>query len=134
MKKLIFLLLLCVVTMFTTNIEAQIINYPFGGITTVTSTADSLTLAVAVSNQVTYVDISAGTLDTNLTINVTPSAYVIAGAVLYIETTADASNRTVTFGTNLESPSLTNTASKTFITAFVYNGTTYKAFSQKQND
>jgi len=132
MKKYLLILAICVIGFAT---QAQTLSYPFGAVTTVTSSTDSLTLALTVVNQVTYLKVAATTLDTNLTINVTPNAFLNAGAVLYIETTAGSvSDRTVTFGTSLECTALTNTASKTFITGFVYNGTTFKAFSQKIND
>jgi hypothetical protein len=109
-------------------------SYPFGAIDYITSTTDSLTLAVTLDEQVTYLDISSGTLDTNLTINATVDSKVKKGAIVYIETTADGTNRTVTFGTKLTMTALTNTASKTFITTFMYDGTNYKAIAQRQID
>lgn len=96
------------------------------------SSSDSATSALVINQNYTYIDYAA--LDTNLTITATINNNVNKGALLFIETTADASARTVTFGTGLTSPALTNTASKTFITAFIYNGTVFKAYSQKQID
>ena len=96
------------------------------------STTASLSKALTVISNFTYVDI--GTMDTNMTLTATINNNVKQGAILVIETTANGSNRTVTFSTGLTCTALTNTASKTFLTAFIYNGTVFKAFAQKQID
>lgn len=96
------------------------------------STTASLTKSLTIISNYTYVDI--GTMDTNMTITLTINNNVKAGALLFIETTANGTQRTVTFSTGLTCTALTNSASKTFITAFIYNGTAFRAFGQKQID
>jgi len=118
----------------TTDNPLYFNSYPFGAIDYQTSTADSLTLAITIDEQTTYLDIAATTLDTILTINATVDSKVKKGAVIYIESTADATNRVITWGTKLTNTALTNTASKTFLTTFFYDGTNFKAIANKQID
>lgn len=107
-------------------------DLPTGLVFDMQTTTASLAKALTVISNFTYVDIAA--MDTNMTLTCTVNNNVKAGAILIIESTADATNRTVTFSTGLTCTALTNTANKTFLTAFIYNGTVFKAFAQKQID
>jgi len=59
------------------------------------------------------------------TINVTPSAEQAIGDELFVKTSADGTNRVITWGTSMSGNAYTNTASKSFIHAFVYDGTNF---------
>lgn len=132
MKRILSLIFVLVIA--TSFCFSQVIKYPFGSATELTSTTDSLTVEFAISNTVTYIDIDSTTIDTNLTINLDIASGVEVGDLVYIQTVSDDTDRTITFGTGMENTALTNTATKTFVTAFVYDGVIFRAFGQKQND
>ena len=107
---------------------------PFPSIDVISRTPRSkaVTLTDTIFENVTYLDIA--TLDTNVTINLTVDDNINIGAQLFIETTADGTNRTVTYGTGLKCSALTNSSTKTFVTSFIWVGGYFKAYGQKQND
>ena len=93
------------------------VKYPFGK-AEVQSIAPAATIAVTVSDQLSYVKINA-VLTAATTINITPSG-VANGAQLFVEipcTTA----YDVTFGsTFVTSAGVTGTANKTKVASFIY--------------
>lgn len=129
MKKI--LLIFTIAIAFASVSNAQL-RYPFSTADFRTST-DSLTSSVAeVWDNLTYIDYA--TLDTNMTVTATIGSEIKDGAILYLEFTADGTNRTVTFSTGLTGASETITANKTDIIGFVYNGSAFKKFVATQVD
>jgi len=86
------------------------------------------TLEVAVTSFYTYVKPDTLTGNTLLMLDI--SDYVTAGAMLWLEVRSDTTGRNVTFNTStLTAPTLSGTASKTKVQAYVYNGTKFVAAS-----
>lgn len=98
------------------------IAQPFGP-ADVQSPAYAATLAVTVTNQLTF--IQPGTLTGALTINLTVDASVKAGAEVHCKLTSDGTARTTTFGTGFTSVALAGVISKTLVQTFIYDGTTF---------
>lgn len=109
--------------------SAQVINYPFGAADYQTVTATNDSVQFSTDNQWTFVSSS---IDSNTVVKCTAGSEIRTGALLFVELTADGTNRTVTF-TGLTAPSTTFTASKTRIMTFVYRGG-YKLISSAQID
>lgn len=128
MKKIFFILLFGLFVFASQSQTVTTVKYPFGAATLYTST-DSLTSALSITNNVTYVNY--GTLDTNLTITVT-TTNVYAGATLYIKAAAYGTNRTVTLSTGFLGTAQTFTANKTRLLKLFYNGTTWELVSTNQ--
>lgn len=86
------------------------------------------TLAVAVKQHETF--LQPATLTGAVTINLTIDQQVKAGAKLYLKMTADATARTVTFGTGFATTTAQEVAiSTTVYRSFVYDGTSFVAMS-----
>ena len=98
------------------------VNYPFGSVDTQTIAAATTTAALTISEQETIV--TTETMTGNVTINLTVSAEVRAGAKLHLKATTNGSE-TVTFGTAIEAPVITGSAGKTVCQSFFYNGTNF---------
>jgi hypothetical protein len=138
MKRLIFLFtdFIGVLIAFSSCVDQNTdnVSYPFGTMDMVTSADDSLSFEVSIAEQVTYIDVAATTLDTNTTINLDVSSEVDAGALIYVEATADGTNRDITWGTDFTATSETVTANKTSMYTFVYDGTSFNIISADQID
>lgn len=132
MKKII--LLGALLALLVGSSYGQNLRYPFGAATAVTSDADSLTLALSPTNALEVVTITAETLDTILTINVTIGAQARIGDMLLIEATADGSNRAITFGTGITGAANTVTATKTDVLTAIYNGTAYIVIARRNEN
>jgi len=111
--------------------QAQTINYPFGYAEEQTVTTDTTVLDFTTSNQVVFVTVAD--VDTNITVTCTPASEMRTGALLYLQLTADATERTITFGTGLTGAAATHAASKTVIYTFIYRSG-YKLQSTQQID
>lgn len=116
MKKLISLIALFVAF----NVNAQV--WPYGA-STALSPGVGGTTAITVSNNMNHVA-SIPTLTANLTLSITVSSQLKAGAqiMLAIKTT---STETTTFAGSIIGPVVTGVAGKTWAQAFVYNGTNF---------
>jgi hypothetical protein len=89
-------------------------------------TAADATQTVVAGPDLTVVDGVTNAATAGRTINVTLNHNLIPWKSRLIATTkADASNRTLTFGTNITAPALTGTALKTYVREFVFNGTAF---------
>ena len=98
------------------------VSFPFGA-AEVLQPAYAATLAVTVTDLFTILD--PGTLTGNMTINLTLATGIRAGAKLFVELTATATEVT-TFGTGFTAPTVTGAAGKTKCQLFVYDGTNFK--------
>jgi hypothetical protein len=106
--------------MATTTIAT--VSYPFGN-ADVLQPAYAATLPVTIDNQFTILD--PAILTGNMTINLTIDENVRAGAQLFVELTATATEVT-TFGTGFTAPTVTGVAGKTKCAMFIYDGVTFK--------
>ncbi len=102
------------------------INYPFGNVDAQTP-AYAATITATINEAVTI--ITPATLTGALTLNLTISSEVKAGARILFVALSDGTARTTTFGTGFTSPTLAGVISKTKTIEFVYDGTTFKATS-----
>lgn len=132
MKKLILFLILTI-GFLTVQAQTSGVKFPMGKSTIVTSDGDTAAITLTPKNTVEFVTITNKTLDAALTVNVT-TTHAQAGYILYIEATADGSNRVLTFGTGMTGTALTVLASKTFIIQAVYNGSKYIVVNTKQEN
>lgn len=105
------------------------IKYPFGAADSQTKDY-AATVAIAVDNTKTRVLIGQAT--GACTVNVTPSDEQSVGDTLNIETSADGTNRVFTWGTGLTGNAVTNTASKSFVHRFEYNGSSFLHVGSQQ--
>jgi hypothetical protein len=105
------------------------VKWPFG-------IADSVaedyaaTIAVSIENTKTFLTIAQ--LTGAATLNLTPSPEQKAGDELIVQVSADGTNRVLTWGTSMSGNAHTNTASKSFIHRFVYDGTNFVHTSVNQ--
>lgn len=98
------------------------IKWPHG-IATKVAKAFAAAITLIIDNTLTYVTIDQ--LTAAITINVTPLAEQAVGDKLHIVTSADGTNRLITWGTGFTGVAYTNTASKSFIHDFIYDGATF---------
>lgn len=117
----------------TVQAQTSAVKFPMGKSTILTSDGDTIAITLAPKNTVEFVTITNKTMDAALTVNVTTTG-AQAGYILYIEVTADGSNRILTFGTGMTGTALTVTASKTFIIQAVFNGSKYVVVNTKQEN
>lgn len=107
---------------------ALTIKAPYGASNTITLLATG-TSAITITNQETYIS-SAVTATGNCTINLTIDAQVTAGARLYLQVTGTGTE-TITFGTGIVAPTVTNAAAKTWTQGFWYDGTRFLPMGAK---
>lgn len=105
----------------------QYISYPFGS-ADAQAPDYAATLAVTITNQVTFLKTSAA-MTGAMTVNLTITSGIKAGARLICTFLSDTTARTVTFGTGFTSPTMAGVISKTKSIEFVYDGTTFKPTS-----
>ncbi len=114
--------------------KSQVV-WPFANATTTTSTADTITLDLGtVFNTMNVVTISAATLDSALTVNISTLSDVRVGSVLQVWATADGYAEVITWGTNITGSATTVTANKTDAITFMYNGTAFIKTTEIQTD
>jgi hypothetical protein len=101
------------------------VSFPFGA-ADLQQPAYAATLAVTITELVTILD--PAILTGNMTINLTLGTEVRAGAMIFCELTATATEVT-TFGTGFTSPTLTGVAGKTKVMGFIYDGTSFKPWA-----
>lgn len=119
MKKAI----LSIVCLLALNVSAQkVISYPFGAAKGFTC-ATSGTVAVSVSNQLTYVS-AVPTLTAAATLSLTAASSLKAGAMLLV-TVKTTSTEVTTFAGSVIAPTVTGVAGKTWSQAFLYNGSNF---------
>jgi hypothetical protein len=122
MKKLLFIAM--VFTTLTINAQSTV-RYPFGAADFSTLTVDNDTLYPAVTNSVTYLTLS-DTLVGNTVMYATISSKVKAGDRLYFRTLNGATARTIAWkSTYFKAPTVTTTASKTKVYAFIFDGNVF---------
>lgn len=117
MKKLIALIaiVLCV------SVQAQ--TWPSGRATNISITAAGGTQSYTISNNMNYVG-TVPTLTANLTVSVTASSQLKAGAQILLTIKTNGSE-TTTFSGSIVGPVVTGSAGKTWSQAFLYNGTNF---------
>ena len=102
----------------------QYISYPFGS-ADVQAPAYAATLAVTIVNQVTFLS-TAAAMSGAMTVNLTITAGIKAGARLMCTFLSDGTARTVTWGTGFsQANALAGVISKTKAIEFIYNGTAF---------
>lgn len=130
-----FLLITALIfSVFVTGLQAQTSNikFPAGSATVLTSSTDTITVAVTPKNTVEFLTITSATFDVNTTINITDT-YAKAGYLLYIEATP-ADTLTLAFGTNFVGNTYTCLQGKKYIITAVHNGTDYVVTSILKED
>lgn len=80
-------------------------------------------IAVTIGNTKTVLTIAQ--LTGPATLNLTLSGEQAIGDELFIQSSSDATGRTLTFGTGLSGAAHAQTASKSYMYSFVYNGTAF---------
>lgn len=113
---------------FTPPLAPPVDKYPYGFRKAVTLTNAAAITIDARNTTLTYAKVSiaqATTLDANV-------ANSIVGDVIYLEVTADTTNRVITYTGNITGVAYTVTASKTVLLGFVYNGSKFIAASVLQ--
>jgi len=128
MKRIITFFIVLTALLVSTQVEAQK-KYAFGS-----RTGETLTSAVAVSvtpaATLTVYTVSA---DTNITWSV-DNSYAVIGDRLVLAISADASNRVMTFGTNITATTDSVLANKTKLFEYIYTGSTYHCLGKLQAD
>lgn len=121
MKKFILLsVTLMLLAFMATNAEAQK-KYPYGGKTAPVTIASAAAVSVTPYASLSQYEIAA---DHNITIDVVTSKS-LPGDIMSFKIKANTSNRTITWGANIESAAVTITATKTVTYLFLWNGTNY---------
>lgn len=98
----------------------QVVQYPFGAISQ-RNVAFLATIAETIDNE-TILDFA--TLTGNATLNLTIATGLPIGTKLHIKVPATATE-TLTFGTGIDSATITGVAGKTKAQSFYYNGTAF---------
>lgn len=98
------------------------VKWPFGAADNVTKDY-AATIALSIENTKTICTVSQ--LTGAATLNVTPSAEQAAGDSLLVKTSADGTNRTITWGTSMSGVAVSNTANKSFIHEFEFDGSNF---------
>lgn len=121
MKKIfVFALSLLLFAAIGNQLQAQK-QYAFGHKTAPVTVASALTVSVTPYASLSQYEIAA---DTNVTINVVTTKS-LPGDMITFKIKANTRNRTIVFGTAIESTSPTITATKTITYLFLWNGTNY---------
>ncbi len=105
----------------------QVVSAPFGASDTQTP-AYAATLAVTITNQITFLSLAAA-MTGALTLNLTIDSQVKKNAKLVCEFLSDGTARTVTFGTGMAVGTMAGVISKTKMIEFVYDGTIFVPLS-----
>lgn len=121
MKKI--LSLLAFVAVLSVNAQTtKVLNYPFGAAQGFTCAASG-TVAVTISNQMSYVS-AVPTLTAATTLSLTASSSLKAGAIclVIVKTT---STEVTTLAGSVIAPAVTGVSGKTWSQAYLYNGTNF---------
>lgn len=100
-----------------------LVGAPFG-LPDVQTPAYAATLAVTITNHVTFLS-TAAAMTGAMTLNLTIDSQVKKGATLIVSLLSDATARTLTFGTGMAVGTMAGVISKTKCITFVYNGTIF---------
>lgn len=127
MKKVLILTIAFLLT-FAGASQAQI-QWPSGNatFTTATRVAKQSADTITVNNSYYYIDY--GTVDTNITVNVTIGP-VKKGGFLFIRAESDGTARSVAFGTNIDGVTTSGTINTPKLIGFIYDGTAFRKFSE----
>ena len=121
MKKIISILAVCLA--FTVNAQtSKVINYPFGAAQGFTVAASG-TVAVTISNQMSYMS-AVPTLTAATTLSLTAASTLKAGAICLV-TVKTTSTEVTTLAGSVIAPAVTGVAGKTWSQAYLYNGTNF---------
>jgi hypothetical protein len=121
MKKI--LSLLAFVAVLSVNAQTtKVLNYPFGAAQGFTCAASG-TVAVTISNQMSYVS-AVPTLTAAATLSLTASSSLKAGAICLV-TVKTTSTEVTTLAGSVLAPAVTGAAGKTWSQAYLYNGTNF---------
>ena len=121
MKKIISILAVCLA--FTVNAQtSKVINYPFGAAQGFTAAASG-TVAVTISNQMSYMS-AVPTLTAATTLSLTAASTLKAGAICLV-TVKTTSTEVTTLAGSVIAPAVTGVAGKTLSQAYLYNGTNF---------
>jgi len=121
MKKIISILAVCLA--FTVNAQtSKVINYPFGAAQGFTAAASG-TVAVTISNQMSYMS-AVPTLTAATTLSLTAASTLKAGAICLV-TVKTTSTEVTTLSGSVIAPAVTGVAGKTWSQAYLYNGTNF---------
>lgn len=105
-------------------------KYAYGKRKAVTLTVAD-TIEVAPNNlTLTYATLS---LDTNVVVDVNVDNSII-GDMIFLEITADSTNRHLTFNDNVTAVADSVVATKTKLFCFVFNGTVFRQYTEEQVD
>ena len=121
MKKIISILAVCLA--FTVNAQtSKVINYPFGAAQGFTAAASG-TVAVTISNQMSYMS-AVPTLTAATTLSLTAASTLKAGAICLV-TVKTTSTEVTTLAGSVIAPAVTGVSGKTWTQAYLYNGTNF---------
>lgn len=101
-----------------------VVTYPHG-LPDVQMPAYTATLAVTITNQLTFLS-TAAAMTGAMTLNLTINSEVRKGALLVVSLLSDGTARTLTFGTGMAVGTMAGVISKTKNITFVYDGTIFK--------
>lgn len=129
--------------LFVTIASAQVTNvtstidYPYGKVHTIVPTLDSGTIAIAVTNNVTYVDswdlaTAADTCKSNITLTVTNPVGLKVGSIIYYEWASGNVARSVTLSTNCLAVTVVGVASKAKMITLMWNGVKWRLIAAQQ--
>lgn len=96
------------------------LNFPFGAADSQSITHSGGVAAATINNNMTIVDL--GTMDADVTLNLTLNKDLNAGAILVVKGASDGTARDVTFGTGITGPDLAGVISKTKTQSFIFDG------------
>lgn len=133
MKKLIALFSIISLFLSSQTVQAQAtVKWPFGSaaVLTVANTSTvSVTVTATIKNNISYIE-TLPTLAGNVTLDLTLSSELKAGAMLFVKIKTAASE-TFTFGTGIDGPVVTGSAGKTWTQGFWYDGTIFLPMGAK---
>jgi hypothetical protein len=98
------------------------VKWPFGAADS-QSKDYAAVVAATIENTRTHLTIAQATGAATLNLTLSPEQAV--GDELFVQTSADGTNRVITWGTGMLGVAVTNTASKSFMHSFVFNGTAF---------
>ena len=135
MRNLINKLALVAIVAFVSLIAMQSFTsppdkYQYGNRSAVTLTSAD-TVAVSPNNlTLTYATVA---MDTNIVFNVDVTNSIVGDRIVF-DLTADGTDRTATFGTNITGLAETISANKNELLEFIYNGTVFKEVAEMAVD
>lgn len=107
------------------------VKYPFGAADSISA---SYAAAVAATIDNTATVLTIGQMTGACTLNLTVSAETMVGSKLLVKTSADGTNRVITWGTGMTGVAVTNIASKSWNHYFMYDGATFQHIGSVQTN